>query len=153
MMAVVGVALLVIGGIRLAGCGTPPSQAGEPGQIHFPQLKPVSGEREFMEAELIGELAVVDECIYVNPREGDTGYLVIWPPEFTVVTENDSIQVRNGAGEVVAQAGEEVYMSGGEIPISEAEWLSQQLRTKLPDTCHGPYWIVGEEVRFHERAE
>ncbi len=118
-----------------------------PGNIYFPQLKP--GERVFMEAELIGELVVVNSCIRVNSREGDTSYLVIWPPEFTLATENDLVQIRNEVGEVVARIGEEVYMTGGERPANTA-WLSQQLREKLPDTCPEPYWVVGEQVRLFE---
>lgn len=145
--------LLIAVLLAVQGCGSGLSTTSEPRNIYFPQLKPVSGEREFMEAQLIGELVVVNDCIYMNSREGDTSYLVIWPPEFTLVTENDLVQIRNGVGEVVAQVGEEVYMSGGEVPASEAPWLSQQLREKLPDTCPGPYWVVGEQVRFFESVK
>ena len=144
--------VMVLAIMGLCGCGNGLSATSEPENIYFPQLKPVNGERVFMEALLIGELVVVNGCIRMNSREGSTSYLVVWPPDFTLGIENDSIYIRNGASEVVARVGEEIYMSGGEVPAKTA-WLSQQLQQKLPDACPGPYWVVGEQVRLFKNAK
>ena len=100
----------------------------------------------FMEAELIGELAVSEGCLRMGSADG---YLLVWPPGFRLSTENDQIQVLNGAGQVVARVGEEVYMGGGEKRYLEQ--LDEYVRRQLPPDCPGPYWIVGEGVRLKAR--
>lgn len=97
-------------------------------------------------AELIGKLVEVEHCIRVNDRDSNTSYLLVWPPDITATTEEDTVRVATGAitgnrKEVVIHIGEMVRLSGG-----ETENLDEQLRQTLPTDCPGPYWVVGTEV-------
>ena len=125
------------------GPGDVSTSAAEPGPtIFFPQQKAVDGEREVMDALLIGKLVVVEGCLRVNTSYSDTGYLLVWPPDFRLSTENDTIQVLNGAGQVVARVGDEVDIGGGEVRYLER--LDEYVRQQLPPDCSGTYWIVGD---------
>jgi hypothetical protein len=126
-------------------CATP----SVPG-VAFPRQKPAEGFRVVMEAELIGELVLVNSCLRVNSIYGDGTVLPIWPPEFTLKAEDDLLQVLDGAGQVVARVGQEVYMGGGEGPATS---LADCVRGQLPTDCTGPYWIVGEGVRPNLRHD
>jgi len=126
-------------------CATP----SVPG-VAFPRQGPVEGIRVVMEAELIGDLVLVNGCLRVNSIYSDGSVLPIWPPEFTLKAEKDEIQVLDGAGQVVAHVGEEVYMGGGG---GSATSLADCVRQQLPADCTGPYWIVGEGVRPNLRHD
>ena len=115
--------------------------------ISFPQQGPVEGERVPKEAELIGELAVFEGCLRVGSRTDGTGYLLVWPPEFTLKAENGNLQILDGTGQLVARVGEEVRMGGGQTRY--VEQLGEYVRRQLPPDCPGPYWIVGEGVRLN----
>lgn len=118
--------------------------------IFFPKQKAVNGERVTMEALLIGELVVVEGCLRVNSSYSDTSYLLVWPPDFTLSTENDAIQILDGAGQVVARVGEAVRIGGGEVPA----WVAPaHAERPLPDDCPGPYWIVGDVVSSVQVSE
>lgn len=144
--------VLIAVSLAVTACGDAPTTAAVPNRaIFFPQQRAVQGEREVMEADLIGELVVVEGCLRVNSRYSDTSYLLVWPPDFTLNTENDAIQILNGAGQIVARVGDEVRISGGEI--RSVEFLDERVRQKLPAGCPGPYWIVGDEVSPVEATE
>jgi hypothetical protein len=113
--------------------------------IFFPKQKPVEGERVVMTAELFGELAVLGGCLRVASFSGsNTGYLLVWPPDFRLSTESDGIQVLDGDGEVAVRLGEEVFMSGGEVRYVHR--LEEYVQRQLHPDCTGPYWIVGGVV-------
>jgi len=135
------------------GAASEPILASESGPtIFFPKQKPVEGERVVMEAELIGELAVIEGCLRVTSSSGsDTDYLLVWPPGFRLSAASDGTHVLNGAGQVVARAGEEVYMGGGEYRY--VEQLDEYVRRQLPPGCPGPYWIVGDVVSSTKTTE
>ena len=99
-----------------------------------------------MLAGFFGELVLDEGCLRMGSA---TGNLLVWPPDFTLSTENDQIQVRNGAGQVVARVGEKVRMGGGQTRY--VEQLGEYVRRQLPPGCPGPYWIVGEGVRLIAR--
>ena len=116
--------------------------------IAFPRQEPVP--RATMEAELIGTLVLVDGCLRVNSIHGDGSYLPLWPPEFGLAAEGDSVRVLDGAGEAVARVGEEVYMGGGTRSL---ESIPESAREQLPPGCGEPVWIVGEGVRPNLRRD
>jgi hypothetical protein len=118
--------------------------------VSFPRQEPVEGIRATMEAELIGDLVLVDGCLRVNAIHGDTSYLPVWPPEYTLQAVGDEIQVLDGEGQVVARVGQEVYMGGGE---GSAAAMPDCVREQLPAGCTGPYWIVGTGVRPNLRRD
>ena len=116
--------------------------------VAFPRQAPLVAV--VMEAQLIGELALVDGCLWVKDMYSGGSILPIWPPEFRLRAENDEIQVLDGDGQVVARVGEEVYMGGGEVSSPS---LPDCVRQQLPASCSGPYWIVGMGVRPNLRRD
>jgi hypothetical protein len=112
--------------------------------IAFPVGKEIEGERHVMEAIVIGDLIIEDNCIRVISDTGRNKYLLIWPPGFSLNTETDPVQILDETGKVVARIGDYVRIGGGEIKlkISLGEYTSSQ----IPSQCPGPYWIVGESV-------
>jgi hypothetical protein len=103
-----------------------------------------------MEAELIGELVLVDGCLRVDSIYGGDSVVPVWPPEFALGAEGDDIQVLDGDGRVVARVGQETYMSGGQGPASS---VPDCVREQLPAGCTDPYWIVGDTVRPNLRHD
>lgn len=55
-----------------------------------------------------GELVLEGQCLRLNGRT-----TVIWPAGFTPHVERGVVQVRNGAGVVIAQVGDKLSMGGG----------------------------------------
>jgi hypothetical protein len=142
------VELVVVGGLsakEIDICATP-----EVPGVAFPRQGPIEGPRVVMQALLIGRLVLVDGCLRVESLHGDESLLAIWPPEFGLAAEGEKIQVLDGEGQVVARVGEEVYMSGGG---GSASGLADCVQEQLPDSCRGPYWIVGDEVRPNLRRD
>jgi hypothetical protein len=142
------VELVTVGGYsagEIDVCATP----DVPG-VAFPRQGPVEGLRVVMQAEMVGQLVLVDGCLRVESIYDDTSYLPVWPPEFALRSEDDGIQVLDGAGQVAARVGEEIFMGGGE---GSASVMAECVRQQLPATCSGPYWIVGEGVRPNLRRD
>jgi hypothetical protein len=127
----------------LAACTSSPTQTDVPVTqfpVLFPQLLPANGERAYPQALLEGTLTIINDCLRVQAREGDTSYLIIWPPHVVLNIANNTIQVTDQESEVMAKVGEVVQLGGGEIS-TEAPMI-QELREPLPATCPGPYWIA-----------
>jgi hypothetical protein len=114
--------------------------------IVFFRQEPVEGERATMEAELVGDLVLIDGCLRVESLYGDQSYIPIWPPDFKVVLENEIPVIQDGDGQLVGRVGEEIYMGGGE---SSENALPACVRQQIPPSCNGKYWSVGEEVRLN----
>jgi hypothetical protein len=127
----------------LAACTSSPTQtdtAATQFPVFFPQLLPANGERAFPQALLEGTLIIVNDCLRVQAREGDTSYLIIWPPHVVLNITNNTIQVTDQESQAVVQVGEVAQLGGGEIPPDAP--MIQELREPLPATCPGPYWIA-----------
>ena len=134
--------------ILFAACTSSPTQTDVPETqfpIFFPQLLPANGERAYPEALLEGTLIIANVCLRVQAREGDTSYLIIWPPHVVLNITDNTIQVTDQESQAVAKVGGAVQLGGGEIS-TEAPMI-QELREPLPATCPGPYWIASGIVR------
>ena len=114
--------------------------------IAFPRQGPVAGIREVMEAELVGDLVLSEGCLRIESMYDNQRYIPIWPPEFTVVLENDSTVILDGDGHLVGRVGKEITMGGGEASDSA---LLACVRDQMPPTCSGKYWVVGDGVRLN----
>lgn len=100
-----------------------------------------------------GRLLVDDEgCFRLDDNISGSRSTLIWPPNYAPSVQGDEIQIRNGEGQVVAQAGDEVELGGGEIPSSLKGIAIVDERTKreLLGRCPGPYFIVGAVVSANE---
>jgi hypothetical protein len=103
--------------------------------------------REQMLAELKGELVLENGCLRVID-ENNTSWLLIWPYGFSLRVDGEELQIINDKGQVVAHVGDYIYFGGGEVALPEEEAREHIEKNitgqKLPDSCNGPYWIVGE---------
>ncbi len=119
--------------------------------IAFPRQEPVEGPREVMEAELVGDLVLLDGCLRVNSlNQGEESYLPIWPPEFILDLDNDTPVILDGNGIIVGRVGEEIYMGGG---TGRQESMPECVRQQLLESCKGPFWSVGEGVRLNIKED
>lgn len=77
--------------------------------IIFPRERTIIATgRERLAAEGSGELVLDGQCLRL--KDGPT---IIWPAGFEPHAEQGVVQVRNGAGRVIAQVGDEIVMGGG----------------------------------------
>jgi len=118
--------------------------------VAFPRQEFTEGPREVMEAELVGKLLFLDGCLQIDSLYGDGNVIPVWPAEFTLKVEGDTLIILDGDGNPVIREGEEVYMSGGE---GSDYGLLDCVRQQLPETCRGRYWYVGEGVRPNLRFD
>ena len=116
--------------------------------VAFPRQDAVP--RAMMAAEMIGTLTLSGGCLRVESLFGDGSYLPVWPAEFDLKRDGNTIAVVDGAGEVVARTGEEVYMGGGEGSFDS---IPECARQQLSPACGEPVWVVGEGVRPNLRAD
>jgi heat shock protein HslJ len=92
-----------------------------------------------MAALHVGPLTMVDGCLRVGGSEA--GNLVVWPPDFEVSIENDTIWVLYDDHKVEVRLGQVVRLGGGEVKSIEA--FDKRTRRQIPVGCPGPYWLVG----------
>ncbi len=105
-------------------------------ELHMAQLK--QRDVAFMEALLIGELVIEDNCLRIHSE--NESYLIIWQADYYLTDNDGRIQILDETGAVVAQVGEAVYMGGGaQRALNDAE-----LQMPVPESCGGPYWRMGE---------
>lgn len=106
----------------------------------FPQQKETPNV--YMDALLVGELVLVDNCLRINDSDGNS-YLPIWPQGFSLHIEKNIIQVIDDTGQFVAQVGDNLKVGGGEMP---EEYITEYLAQPLPNGCSGPYWIASNDI-------
>lgn len=129
---IIGAAAAVI---LLTACSVGTSSRSTAEQnVQFPVQEAADGQRDVMDAELIGNLVVDGDCMRLEADHG-VSYLVVWPPGFALDTESDDVVVRDDAGEIVIHEGDNVRLDGGEPPNA----------TEL-EGCPGPVWFVGKTV-------
>jgi len=109
--------------------------------IPFPRQEKTEGERAVMEGQTSGNLVLVNNCIRLVSQTG-INHLLIWPPDYNVVVENEKIEILNGKGEIAAQVGDTVQVGGGEIPT--LPMLAQSIQEQIPIQCSAPYWVVAD---------
>ena len=105
--------------------------------------KPVEGERVVMEALYEGSVVEVDGCLRLG--EEPDSHTVVWPPAFTLTTQDGERVVLDEEGRAVGRIGHFFRLGGGEVqtlwkngPVDEAA------RTAALDRCPGRYWLVGD---------
>ena len=131
-----GILVLLIGlGLSVVGCAV--SEKTPENEVTLTPRPRVVVTR--MAALYVGPLTMVDGCL----RIGDSlaGNLVVWPPDFEVSIEDDTIRVLYDDQQVEVRLGQVVHLSGGEVKSIEA--FDERTRWQIPDGCPGPYWLVG----------
>ncbi|MGD2177556.1 MAG: META domain-containing protein [Anaerolineae bacterium] len=98
-----------------------------------------------MAALFVGTLVMSDGCLHVS--DGHDTNLVVWPPDFEVSIENDTVRllyedwVKETERKVEVRLGQMVRLSGGEVKSFDA--FDERTREGIPAGCSGPYWLVG----------
>ena len=81
--------------------------------VIFPRQRTViATSRSQKVAAGVGELVLGGQCLRLG-RGDEHGDTVIWPAGFTPHVEQGVVQVRNGAGRVIAQVGDRIAGGGG----------------------------------------
>ena len=89
--------------------------------VIFPRKKTIIATgRSQKVAEGVGELVLDGNCLRLGRVDGH-GYTIIWPAGFSPHVEEGVVQVRNGAGRVIAQVGDKLSMGGGYFSRDE-DW-------------------------------
>ena len=83
----------------------------DPDVLLLRQKTVMAAEREFMTAAGVGELVLEGPCLRLKNKYKIS--TIIWPAGFTPHVEDGVLQVRNGAGRVIAQVGDEIAGGGG----------------------------------------
>ncbi len=101
---------------------------------------------------VFGELFQSGSCLrvtyrdQVSPELTREGLLVVWPPGFSAVVQDDVAHVADSDGRILATTGDTVRLSGRKArhPVGEApEW---DWDGEPGAGCGGTHWLVGDEV-------
>jgi heat shock protein HslJ len=135
-MTILGLLVLLIGfTLSVVGCAV--SEKTPENRATLTPMPRVVVTR--MAALYIGPLTMVDGCLRIGDSEA--GNLVVWPPDFEVSVENDTIRVLYDDHGVEVRLGQVVRLGGGEVKSIEA--FDKRTRRQIPAGCPGPYWLVG----------
>lgn len=134
--------------VIVVGCmGTEPVNEPEDdstqNEIHFLRQKP--SDAPDMEALLQGRLVLSERCLYIRREDVNSTHTAIWPFEFSLTVQGDSIQILNGDKEIVARVGDRILVSGGGIPQLPLEEFEANFIGTTTE-CTAPYWIVNNDV-------
>ena len=82
-----------------------------PEVLFLRQKTVMAAERVFLTAAGFGELVLDGPCLRIKDEYNMN--TVIWPPGFSPHVEDGVVQVRNGAGQIIARVGDEIAGGGG----------------------------------------
>ena len=87
-------------------------QLSDPDLIFARRKTVIATSRAYPIAAGIGELVLDGPCLRLGGGDGH-GDTIIWPAGFTPHVDQGVVQVRNGAGRVIAQVGDRIAGGGG----------------------------------------
>ena len=110
----------------------------DPDVVFFRERTVVARYQTLMAAAGVGELILDGQCLRLkgsSPRE--RWPTIIWPAGFTPHVNEGVVEIRNGAGRVVAQVGDQIAGGGGFFDRSSGDcsgpvWRANTMKT-LPD--------------------
>lgn len=110
----------------------------DPDVVFFRERTVVARNQPLMMAAGVGELILDGQCLRLkdsSPRE--YWPTIIWPAGFTPHVNEGVVEIRNGAGRVVAQVGDQIAGGGGFFDrgsgdCSGSVWRANKMKT-LPD--------------------
>lgn len=131
----------------LAGCmSAEPSSGPQDDQaqdsIYFLRQKP--SDAPSLLAPLEGKLVLSEACLCIQSGDGGADYTALWPFEFSLAVQGDSIQILNGDKLVVARVGDQIRVSGGQANLSPEEFEANVIGTATQCTAH--YWRINNDV-------
>ena len=81
----------------------------DPDVLFLREKTVMASNRVLLQALGIGELVLDGPCL----RLGDGSTAIVWPAGFTPHVHRGALQIRNGAGRVIAAVGDEIAAGGG----------------------------------------
>ena len=102
-----------------------------------------------MQTTGLGRLILTDNgCLRLGDSEGRGRYapMLIWPPDYSLITEGNNVRIINENGQVAAEVGDYIQVGGGGLSSLQVDAIPESLRQKLPERCSPPYHLVGFEV-------
>lgn len=115
-----------------------------PSVSFFPIQLDKYAKEAYPSALATGILALDNGRLRLKPITGiGDSNLLIWPPDFSVHIQDNTIHILNKDGNTVARVGDKIKAGGGQVP---AEIVEKYIGQPLPDNCPGPYWLVSEVV-------
>ena len=112
----------------------------DPNVVFFRERTVIARHQTLMNAAGVGELILDGQCLRLkdsSPRE--YWPTIIWPAGFTPHVNEGVVEIRNGAGRVVAQVGDQIAGDGGFFDRSGGDcsgpvWQANKMKT-LPDVA------------------
>ena len=110
----------------------------DPDVVFFRERTVIARHQTLMQAAGVGELILDGPCLRLkdsSPRE--YWPTIIWPAGFTPHVNDGVVEIRNGAGRVVAQVGNQIAGGGGYFERTSGDcsgpvWRANTMKT-LPD--------------------
>ena len=82
-------------------------------ELFFPRQMTYLGSPTAMSALAVGEVILDGHCLRLKSDNSSTTLFVSWPPGFTPHVHRGVVQVRNGAGRIIAQVGDRLSAGAG----------------------------------------
>jgi len=112
--------------------------------VLFLRYKPALDEQVVDTVSASGKLVAYDyrRCLHLQTDWGPGEVILLWPADWSVRVDDETIAVLDGTGQVVAQMGDEVRLRGRAIPHDADVAVYRQLMDELPGDCIGASWLV-----------
>jgi hypothetical protein len=112
--------------------------------VLFLRYKPALDEQVVEAVSASGKLVAYDyrRCLHLQTDWGPGEVMLLWPADWSVRADGETIAVLDGTGQVVARMGDEVRLRGRAIPHDADVAVYRQLMDELPGDCVGASWLV-----------
>jgi len=112
--------------------------------VLFLRYKPALDEQVVDAVSASGKLVAYDyrRCLHLQTDWGPGEVMLLWPADWSVRVDGETIAVLDGTGQVVARMGDEVRLRGRAIPHDADVAIYRQLIDELPGDCIGASWLV-----------
>jgi hypothetical protein len=112
--------------------------------VLFLRYKPALDEQVTEAMSISGKLVVYDynRCLHLQTEWGPGEVTLLWPADWSVRVDDDTIVVVDGAGQAMARMGDEVRLRGRAVPHSMDFAVYRQLIDEMPGDCIGASWLV-----------
>jgi hypothetical protein len=111
--------------------------------VPFLRYKPALDEQVMEAISISGKLVVYDyrRCLHLQTDWGGE-FTLLWPADWSVSIDDETIVVLDGTGQAVARMGDEVRLRGRAVPHDIDVAVYRQLIDELPGDCIGASWLV-----------
>ena len=110
----------------------------------FLRCKPVLDEQVVEAMSISGKLVAYDyrRCLHLQTDWGPGSVTLLWPADWSVRVDDETIVVLDGTGQAVTRMNDEVRLRGRAVPHDMDVAVYRQLIDELPGDCIGTSWLV-----------